>query len=192
MSRALRVLFLEDSAADAELAQTELVRAGYDVVGMRVEDRTAFAKALSEFEPDLVLADHSLGQFRARDALEVVQSTRPFIPLIVLTGAFDENAAVESIRAGADDFVVKQNIARLAPAVRNALDLRVQLRELTPRQLEVLRLVAEGLSTRDVAEALGISVKTVETHRTALMKRLDVHAVVALVRYAIRVKLVRA
>ena len=191
MSRAIRVLLLEDDAADAELIQAELARSGYKLVGMRVEDRSAFRKALSEFEPDLVLTDHSFGQFRTSEALELVQTTRPFIPTIVVTGANDVSTAVDSIHAGADDVVVKGNLDRLGPAVAHALELRAQLRELTPRQLEVLRLVTEGLSTREVAEVLGISVKTVETHRTALMKRLDVHAVVALVRYAIRVKLVR-
>jgi DNA-binding NarL/FixJ family response regulator len=113
------------------------------------------------------------------------------VPTIVVTGAFDDGVAVESLRAGADDFVVKSNLQRLVPGVRAAIAVREPLRLLTPRQLEVFRLVAEGLSTREIADKLGISIKTVETHRTALMKRLDVHDVVALVHYAVRVKLVR-
>lgn len=191
MSDVLRVLLLEDSAADAELIEAELRRSGIRHEAVRVEDERAFDEAIRSFEPDLVISDHSLGQFRASDALDLLHAVRPHVPLIVVTGAFDEDAAVESLRRGADDYIVKQNLFRLEPAVASALALRERLRELTPRQLEVFRLVAEGQSTRETAETLGISVKTVETHRTALMKKLDVHDVVALVRYAIRVKLVR-
>ena len=191
MSPVLRVLQLEDSAADAELIEAEFVGAGFRLVGSRVEDEQGFREALGAFEPDLVISDHSLGRFRACDALDLVQSQRPHIPFIVVTGAFDEDTAVEALRAGADNYVLKQNLGRLIPAVQRSLAIRERLRELTPRQLEVFRLVADGLSTRQIAETLGISIKTVETHRTALMKRLDVHDVVALVRYAVRVRLVR-
>lgn len=185
------MLILEDSDADAELIEAEFARAGLRIQALRVAHRRGFVDALRDQVPDVVVTDHALGQFGAREALDIVQAVRPTTPLIVVTGAFDAASAVESMRAGADDYVLKTNLNRLVPAVREALKVRAPLRGLTPRQVEVFRLVAEGLSTREVAEKLGISIKTVETHRTALMKRLDVHDVVALVHYAVRVKLVR-
>jgi DNA-binding NarL/FixJ family response regulator len=191
MPRDLRVLILEDSEADAELIAAEFARAGLRIQALRVANRRGLVDALRDQPPDVVITDHALGQFGAREAVDMVQASRPTVPLIVVTGAFDDAMAVDALRAGADDFVVKTNLGRLVPAVRDALRVRARLRDLTPRQVEVFRLVAEGLSTREIADALGISIKTVETHRTALMKRLDVHDVVALVHHAVRVKLVR-
>ncbi|MDQ3672943.1 MAG: helix-turn-helix transcriptional regulator, partial [Gemmatimonadota bacterium] len=77
-------------------------------------------------------------------------------------------------------------------SITDALAIRGPLYKLTDRQIEVLKLVAEGLRTRDIAKRLGLSVKTVESHRGEIMKRLGIHDVVSLVRYAIRVSLIPA
>lgn len=188
---AVRALLLEDSEADAELIQAELSGAGLRLETRRVDTRDAFQGALTHFEPDLVLSDHSLGQFRALDALEIVDEFRPATAFIVVTGALDEAAMVACLKRGADDYVLKHHLHRLVPAVSAALDRRGQLRSLSPRQVGVLRSMAEGLSTREMAERWGISVKTVETHRAELMRRLDIHDVGNLVRYAVAVRLVR-
>lgn len=94
------------------------------------------------------------------------------------------------MRAGAEDIVLKRNLSRLSSAIEAALAVRRQLRKLTPRQLEVLRLVTAGHTTRDIARRLKLSAKTVESHRGEGMKRLGMHDVVTLVRYAVRVGLV--
>jgi DNA-binding NarL/FixJ family response regulator len=188
--KTLRVLFLEDDPADAELATETLIRSGMSVLAERVDSREAFTQALRDFAPDVVLSDHALGQFDARAALEVMQAIRPAAALIVLAGALDEQTAAACVRAGAEDFVLKSNLGRLAPAIESALSVRRRLEKLTPRQMEVLRLMAQGLTTPEIARRLGLSSKTVETHRGEIMKRVGIHDIVGLVRYAVRVGLV--
>ena len=188
--KTLRVLFLEDDPADAELATETLIRSGMSVLTERVDSREAFTQALREFAPDVVLSDHSLAQFDARAALEVMQSIRPAAALIVLAGVLNEKTAAAFVRAGAEDFVLKSNLDRLAPAIEAAVSVRRRLEKLTPRQMEVMRLMAEGLTTPEIARRLGLSSKTVETHRGEIMKRVGIHDIVGLVRYAVRVGLV--
>jgi DNA-binding NarL/FixJ family response regulator len=188
--KTLRVLFLEDDPADAELATETLIRSGMSVLTERVDSREAFTQALREFAPDVVLSDHSLAQFDARAALEVMQSIRPAAALIVLAGVLNEKTAAAFVRAGAEDFVLKSNLDRLAPAIEAAVSVRRRLEKLTPRQMEVMRLMAEGLTTPEIARRLSLSSKTVETHRGEIMKRVGIHDIVGLVRYAVRVGLV--
>ena len=186
----VRVLMLEDSEADAELIQNELHRSGLATVTKRVETEHAFASALGDFLPDVVLSDHSLGTFDAQSALALLRSLRPTTPLILVTGAVSSDATVACIRAGAEDLITKANLSRLAASITKAVQLRRPLDKLTPRQIEVLRMVAEGHRTREIAVRLKLSVKTVESHRGEIMKRLEIHDVVGLVRYAMRVGLV--
>ena len=94
------------------------------------------------------------------------------------------------MRAGAEDFVLKANLGRLAPAIEAALSVRRRLEKLTQRQIEVLRLMSLGHTTPEIARLLGLSAKTIETHRGEIMKRVGIHDIVGLVRYAIRVGLV--
>jgi DNA-binding NarL/FixJ family response regulator len=190
MTRPLRILLLEDRDADAELVRRELERGELEAVTEQVDSRDAFLRALRDFKPDVVLTDQALPQFDSAAALKAVRALRPVAPVILVAGALDERSVVASLRAGAEDLVLKSNLGRLVPAIRASLNVRQRLRTLSPRQLEVLRLVAEGHTTREVARALRLSAKTVETHRGEIMKRLAVHDVVALVRYAVRVGLV--
>ena len=190
MSKLLRVLLLEDSALDAELIGTELERSRKNTTIQCVTTRDAFTRALRDFRPDVVLSDHALGQFNSRAALRLVQQIRPTAPLIIVTGSLDDQAAIACLRAGAETVVLKSNLPGLRPAIDTALQKRRNLTQLSPRQIEVLRLVAQGNSTREIATRLGLSVKTVETHRSAIAKRLGIHDVATLVRYALRVGLV--
>lgn len=190
MKKALRVLLLEDSAADGELVINALQRAGLNTASRRVTSRHAFVTALQDFQPEVVLSGHSLAQFNAPAALETIRANLPTTPLIVVSGALDERATVACLRSGAEDVVLKSNLDRLAPAIDTALSVRRRLRKLSPKQLQVLRLIAEGYTTRELAPRLRVSVKTAETHRSELMKRLGFHNVVSVVRYAIRVGLV--
>ena len=186
----LRVLLLEDSEADGELIEHTLRRSAGPVTTRRVTTRDEFMHALDEFGPDVVLSDHSLSTYNAPAAMRDLRTLRPTAPLIVVSGALDATMAVSCIRAGAEDIVLKHNMDRLAPAIEAALAARRTLQKLSPRQLEVLRLVAEGQTTREIAGRLGISDKTVETHRGEIMKRTGIHDAVTLVRYAVRLGLV--
>ena len=186
----VRVLMLEDSPADAELIRHELTRSGLAAVTEVVDSEDAFTFAVRNFSPDVVLSDHSLAQFDAGAALALLRSVRPATPLIIVTGALNSDKATAFLRAGAEDLILKGDLSRLAAAITAAVQLREPLDRLTPRQVEVLRLVADGYRTREIATRLQLSVKTVESHRGEIMKRLAIHEVVGLVRYAIRVGLV--
>jgi DNA-binding NarL/FixJ family response regulator len=190
MSKTLRILHLEDDAGDVERIRAELARAGMKILSERVSSGDGFASALRQFQPDVVLCDHAHAAFDARAALIALQTHRPAAPLILVSSAVDEQMAVTAVRAGAEDIVLKRNLARLSSAIEAALAVRRRLRKLTPRQLEVLRLVVAGHTTREIARRLKLSAKTVESHRGEVMKRLALHDVVALVRYAVRVGLV--
>jgi len=188
--RRLRVLLVEDSAADAELVTERLLESALNAATRRVDSEEAFARALVEFEPDVVLADHSLAQFNAVEALRVMRTLPSTAPLIVVSGALDERTAVACLRAGAEDIVLKSNLRRLPSAIAAARARHAPLEKLSRRQLEVLRRVAEGLTTRQIARRLKLSAKTIETHRGEIMKRLGIHDVVGLVHRAIRLGVV--
>ena len=189
-NKLIRVLLLEDSETDAELIAAELQRSGMKPVIERVDSPESFTEALHSFAPDVVLSDHSIAHFDSRAALEIMRAVRPTAPFIVVTSALTAGQSVAAIRAGAADLILKMYLSRLPDSISEALAVRRPLHTLTERQVQVLRLVAEGHRTRDIANRLGLSVKTVESHRGEIMKRLHVHDVVSLVRYAIHVGLI--
>lgn len=124
----LRILMLEDTPTDAELAERELRRAGIPFTSLRVDTREAFVRALAEFRPDAVLSDYRLPDFDGLSALKLVRQNHPEIPVIMVTGALSDLEAVELIRAGAKDYVLKDRLARLAPAVERALFMEQGIR----------------------------------------------------------------
>jgi DNA-binding NarL/FixJ family response regulator len=188
----LRLLLLEDNPADAGLIEAQLRAAGMNVTTLRVDTPQAFSSAIRDFVPDVVISDHALAQFNAEAALEVLRALRPVTPLIVVSGTIDPETAVTCLRAGAENILLKHHLSRLHAAVEAALSVRRQVRKLSPRQVEVFRHIAEGYPTGEIARRLKLSVKTVETHRSALMTRLDIRYVAGLVRYAVRIGLVTA
>ena len=188
----LRVLLLEDDEADAALISHELQRSGMRVLFVQVDSPESFTAALKSFAPDVVLSDHSLAQFDSRAALEVVREIRPTAPFIIVTGNLIAAQAGTAIRAGAEDVILKTHMRGLEASITNALAARRRLHALTERQIEVLKLVAEGHRTREIARRLGLSIKTIESHRSEIMKRMRIHDVVHLVHYAIRVGLIAA
>jgi diguanylate cyclase len=121
VDRELKILMLEDVPEEAELVQRELQKAGLAFVVRRVQTKAAFAESLDEFAPDLVLADSKLPAFDGRLALQMIRQKDPLLPVIMVTGALGDEAAVELLLAGASDYVLKDRLARLAPAVRRAL-----------------------------------------------------------------------
>jgi DNA-binding NarL/FixJ family response regulator len=180
---------LENSEADAELIKHELSRAGLAPVTKRVDTEEAFASAIPEFAPDIVLLDPTSAQLDTLAALRLLRRLRPITPLIVVSSVNGEKT-VASVRAGAEDVILKSHLSRLPGSISHAVSIRRPLHRLTPRQIEVLRMVADGHRTREIASRLKLSVKTVESHRGEVMKRLEMHDVVSLVRYAFRVGLI--
>ncbi|MDD5265524.1 MAG: PAS domain S-box protein [Methylococcales bacterium] len=117
----IRILMLEDVSSDAELEEIELQDAGLIFTLLRVDTREAFEQALDEFKPDIILADYRLPAYSGREALEYTCRTHPRIPVVMVTGALGDEAAVELLKMGARDFVLKGSLARLAPAIKRAL-----------------------------------------------------------------------
>jgi PAS domain S-box-containing protein len=124
MSKGYRILFLEDNPHDEELARRELRKAQINFTAERVETREDFVRALSDFRPDIVLSDYSLPQFNGLEALRLVRSGGPGIPFILITGSLTEEVAVECMKAGADDYILKTSLKRLPSAVLNVLSKR--------------------------------------------------------------------
>jgi PAS domain S-box-containing protein/diguanylate cyclase (GGDEF)-like protein len=120
-SAPLRVVVLEDDPADADLMVRELRAAGYRVEPRRADTRSSYADALDS-GPDVVLADYSVAQFGALDALALLQTRKLDIPLIVVTGSLSDEAAAECIKRGAADYLLKDRLARLPGAVERALE----------------------------------------------------------------------
>ncbi len=121
METALRILMLEDVASDAELIAHGLRRAGIVASVCRVETRDRLVQELARFEPDVVLSDFSLPQFDGLAALATVREMCPDTPFIFVSGTIGEETAIESLKRGATDYVLKANLERLAPAVRRAV-----------------------------------------------------------------------
>ena len=121
MKETLRILILEDHASDAELMKAELKNAELSFTALRVDTKKTFEAALNDFHPDLVLSDYSLPDYNGRAALEFTQKNFPDVPVIIVTGTIGEETAVELLKAGAKDYVLKDRIARLPSAVERAL-----------------------------------------------------------------------
>ncbi len=122
MNKPLRILMLEDDLADAELVTRELQKAGIEFVLRRVDSRDGFERALDEFKPDIVFGDYRLPTFDGLSALIIARERAPDVPFIFVSGAMGEEFAIEFLHRGAADYVLKDRLAKLAPAVRRALD----------------------------------------------------------------------
>jgi PAS domain S-box-containing protein len=121
IKKELRVLMLEDSPTDAELMEHELRKAGITFISKRVEMRDEFVQALEDFKPDVILSDYHLPDFDGMTALTIVRRSHPEMPVIMVTGTLSDVEAVELIDAGARDYVLKDRLARLAPAVERVI-----------------------------------------------------------------------
>src|SRR5437879_4246136 len=145
--RGLRVLLVEDSQIDALLLTHALERGGFEATAERVDTREAMEKALAKREWDLILADHSMPQFSAPAALELMKERGLDLPFIIVSGHIDEETAVAAMRAGAHDYVMKDRLARLVPAVERELR-EAQVRVAMKRSQEELRRAHEELELR--------------------------------------------
>ena len=186
----LRILLLEDATETPEV--DDAVQAiDPDATVLRVAEEGSFERALEEFAPEVILCHQPLAAFSVLHALRLTQVRRPETPVLLVGRSFGATAS-DALKAGAADFVAISDLTRLRPAIEVALKGREALRRLSKRQRQVLQLIAASNSTREIARRLRLSVKTVETHRAQVMKRLDIHDLAGLVRYAVRVGIVSA
>ncbi len=116
----LKALVVEDLPADVELVTVELKRAGMEPVVRRVDTENDFLRELDEFKPDVILSDFSMPSFSGLTALDLAQQRSPDTPFIFVSGTIGEEMAVESLKRGAIDYVLKGNLTRLPSAVRRA------------------------------------------------------------------------
>jgi len=134
----LRILILEDVPMDAELVEYELARTNIPFDARCVDTRDEFLRQLDEFRPDLILSDYTLPRFDGMTALSIVRERAPSTPFLIVTGSVNEETAVGCMKAGATDYLLKSNLARIGPAIEAAL-ARVRSRTEKARAEEALR-----------------------------------------------------
>jgi signal transduction histidine kinase len=164
-TRPLRVLHLEDSELDHELAATHLRRGGLDVELRRIESEAELRAALRE-SWDAVLSDYNLPGFGGLQALEIVRAGAPALPFILLSGEIGEDVAVQAMRHGASDYLLKHNLARLGPALENAI---------AAAQAERARLAADrelALSRQRLSELAQHLQTSIDSERAAIAREI--------------------
>jgi len=138
MGKPLRVLVAEDDEADFDLLTLSLSRGEFDVTALQVQDPAAFAHALSEQAWDIVISDYVMPHFSVPEALRLLRESGQDLPFIVVSGAIGEDTAVTTMRAGAHDYLMKDNLVRLVPAVEREL-LEAEIRRERRSDLKALR-----------------------------------------------------
>ena len=121
MGTHLRILLIEDSEDDARLVLREIQRSGYELEFERVETAEAMRAGLARQAWDLIICDFSLPRFSAPNALELLKKSGLDLPFIIVSGTIGEESAVNALKAGAHDFIIKGNFARLIPAIEREL-----------------------------------------------------------------------
>lgn len=121
-----KILILDDSTDDVDLIERELKRGGIDFISRVVKTRSDYVKSLTDFNPDIILSDHSMPQFNSIEAINIwkafQKSNNSSIAFILITGSVSEEFAVQTIKSGADDYVLKDRLKRLPLSVKNAID----------------------------------------------------------------------
>ena len=135
MGEEIRILILEDEPADAQLMEHELIDYGIVFSSLLVKNRAEFAEALTCYKPDLILADYSLPDLDGLQALKIAWEKAPLTPFILVSGAIGEEKAIEVMKSGATDFVLKQNLAKIGPAASHALEEAERRREQSRMQI---------------------------------------------------------
>jgi two-component system, NarL family, response regulator NreC len=208
----IQVLLADDHTLVRQGLRVLLEREGFAVVAEASDGHEAVRLA-EEHHPQVAVVDLVMPLLNGVDAVREIQRVSPETKTIILTMLSENQYILEALKSGAKGFVMKTHASEdLVQAIREAargrtylspevsqtvvqayqdkVDLRPE--PLSPRERQVLQLIAEGKSTKEVAAVLGISVKTAETHRTRIMEKLDIHETAGLVRYAIRRGLTQA
>lgn len=212
----LRILVADDHPVVRRGVRTLLeAQTGWQVCGEACTGREAVEQT-KRLDPDIVVLDLSMPELNGLDATRRIVHESPRTQVLVLTMHHSEDLARQVIQAGARGYVLKSDADQelvaavdslqrrrsfLTPSLGSPVEARDGLPEeratddcsgLTPREREIVQLVAEGRSSKEVAALLGISVKTVESHRTNVMRKLRIRSVSQLVRYAVRNGIVQA
>jgi len=216
MKRKIAVLVCDDHAIFRQGVRSILSKeAGISVVGEAADGRQAVAMA-RKIRPDVVLMDIAMPGLKGFDATRLIKKTCPATVILILTVYDDEELVARCLQAGASGYILKdspppqliyaiQTVSKgeqyLSPKALKAVvnqytqgpaPVRMAYDLLSDREREILTLLADGASLKEVATRLNLSVKTVDTHKYNLMRKLDIHDRTELIRYAIRNKLVEA
>jgi DNA-binding NarL/FixJ family response regulator len=207
----IQVLLADDHQIVRDGMKVFLEREGFKVYAEAQNGQEAVSLAL-ELQPEVVVLDIGMPVLNGLDAAREILRQAPATKAILLTMHDDSNYVLEGLRLGVKGFVTKTHAAEdllhaiheamrgityVSPELSQAVFQAIQTNSdggqdsLTPRERQVLQLVAEGKTTKESAELLHISIKTAETHRVHIMKKLNIHETAGLVRYAIRCGLVR-
>ena len=208
MIRTIRVLLADDHTLMLGGIH-KILSTKVDLVGS-VRDGRALVKAVEDLRPDVVLLDISMPLLNGIDAARQIKKSHPQIKLIFLTMHADRDYVVEALRVGASGYLLKWSAEEeLEAAIRTVMDGGIYLTTALPgdlsesilrrnvdqnelseklsiREREVLQLVTEGRSAKEIADILHLSVKTIEFHKYRMMKRLGVHTTVELAKYAVQ------
>ncbi len=213
MSETYRILLADDHVLVAEGIQ-KLLEPEYELVGI-VADGRSLVTAAAKLQPDIVVVDISLPLLNGLDASQQLKKNNPNLKIIVLTMHSEPNFVTQAFRVGVSGYVLKQSVgSELVQAIREVVKGRTFVspmvaqslvdqavnpasssapgevkvgfaQTLSARQREVLQLVAEGKATKEIASILNVSVKTVEFHKTRIMKELRLRTAAELTKYAI-------
>jgi DNA-binding NarL/FixJ family response regulator len=207
----MRVVLADNHALVRQGVRALLEKAGIEVAGEASDGQEALL-LVAALHPEVAILDIGMPLLNGLDAAREIQKAWPRTKTVLVTRHGEVQYVSEALRAGAKGYVVKnqaatdlveavQQVARggiyLSPHVSRAVveaylsKADIPVDPLTPRERQVLQMVGEGRSTKDVATILGISAKTAESHRARLMRKLDIHETAGLVRYAIRRGLVQ-
>lgn len=209
MAKAIRLLIVDDHAIVREGICSLLARRkDIEIVGQAADGKQAIA-AVAQLRPDLVLMDIAMPVMNGLEATQAIHKAFPETRILVLTQHENKEYVMPLLRAGAVGYIIKSaRASELIEAIRAVSDEGAYLPPkithavvtaiaessgasgdqsiLTEREIQVVRLIAEGLSSREIADRLSISVKTVDTHRANIMQKLGVHNSAELIKYAIR------
>ena len=209
----MKILVADDHTLMRAGLVTLIARLPEMEVVAEAEDGRKALRLARDLQPDIVLMDIAMPGLNGLEAAERIHGILPAVKIIILSMHASEEYVAQALKAGASGYLLKDAATTelemalksvsmgqfyLSPAIsRQVVDTMLRggptgLDLLTPRQREILQLIAEGKSTREIADTLHLSVKTVETHRAQLMERLDIHDVAGLIRYALRKGLISA
>jgi two-component system response regulator NreC len=207
----IRVVLADDHTLVRQGLRSLLEREGIQVVG-EAQDGQELVQLAAKHSPDVAVIDIGMPLLNGVDAARELKRAAPQTKAILLTRHDEDQYLIEALRAGAKGYLLKNQAASdlvhaiqlvcrgqiyLSPGMSTVVvgaylsKAELPVDPITSREREVLQLIAEGKSTRDVASLLGISVKTADSHRSRLMRKLDIHEVAGLVRYAVRKGLVQ-
>ncbi len=174
MTRPLRILHLEDNPVDADIVKSTLMEEGIacDILG--VDTRDDFVAAIDRSEFDLVLSDYQLPGFNGLSALAIAKERRPEIPFILISGNIGEELAIESLKSGATDYVLKNRISRLIPSVQRAIKESTERAERLKAIEERLKAVTDLNKSHEQLRQLAAHLQTVREEERANIAR-DMH-----------------